>query len=704
MLGAMKVRAGRPLARVIGILLPLLAILGSGAGAQDQLKGGPTPSPPGAKVYFIGLEDGATVPTKFSVNFGLERMGVAPAGSDRANSGHHHLLIDTDLPPLDEPVPNDFNHLHFGAGQTEATVTLRPGEHTLQLLLADKDHIPHSPPVMSARIKIHVVNEMPPAPPPPSARSRTPSPPGAGVYFVGLRDGATVQRRLRIRFGLRNMGIAPAGSDRENSGHHHLLIDTDLPPLDQPIPNDFNHLHFGNGETETIITLSPGQHTLQLLLADGDHVPHDPPVASARIRVNVVEAVAAPKPATEPNSTPATPPAPSAAPPPDSAPPAAPTPPHAAAHEHGGPASAAGSSPPTSVTPDAAPPVAPSQPSTSTTSPARQPTPSPAGAEAYFVDLQDGASVPSQVTVTFGLRNMHVVPAGFVYANSGHYHLLIDADVPPLDQPIPEDANHLHFDKGQKQAVLTLTPGEHTLQLLLGDKDNFAHAPPVLSPRITVRVADRPRNRKPSPRGAKAFFIGQQNGDRIPTTVTLRFGVDNMDITRVGAARDSAHYHLLIDRELPPLDQPIPQDANHLDFPDGQTQAKITLTPGEHTLQLLLGDDNHMAHNPPVVSKPLKVVVGEFRNRDDRNRDDRVREDSQRRDGPQRIPAQSGPARQGSAPAQNDSRPSRYGPHRESPRHRYRRYRDEPYRYRPYRYGPYPYDRGWRPRNYYYPD
>ena len=83
-------------------------------------------------------------------------MGVAPAGSDRANSGHHHLLIDTELPPLDKPIPNDFNHLHFGTGQTEAEVTLKPGPHTLQLLLGDKDHIPHNPPVMSPRIKVVV--------------------------------------------------------------------------------------------------------------------------------------------------------------------------------------------------------------------------------------------------------------------------------------------------------------------------------------------------------------------------------------------------------------------------------------------------------------------------------------------------------------------------------------------------------------------
>jgi Domain of unknown function (DUF4399) len=125
--------------------------------AQQGRTGGPTPSPEGATVYFVGLNDGATLPTKMTIHFGLHDMGVAPAGLDRANSGHHHLLIDTELPPLDRPIPNDFNHLHFGAGQTEAEITLKPGTHTFQLLLGDKDHVPHSPPLMSPRIRVTVM-------------------------------------------------------------------------------------------------------------------------------------------------------------------------------------------------------------------------------------------------------------------------------------------------------------------------------------------------------------------------------------------------------------------------------------------------------------------------------------------------------------------------------------------------------------------
>jgi hypothetical protein len=204
-------------------------------------------------------------------------MGVAPAGSDRENSGHHHPLIDTELPPLDQPIPNDFNHLHFGGGQTEAEVTLKHGQHTLQLLMGDKDHIPHTPPVFSKRLKVRVVD--------PSLRKAAPA--DARVYFVGLQDRSVVPQKATLRFGLVNMGVAPAGIEKPNTGHHHLLIDAKLPPLDEPIPNDFNHLHFGAGQTEATVNLPLGVHTLQLLLGDENHVPHNPPVMSKPIKVIV---------------------------------------------------------------------------------------------------------------------------------------------------------------------------------------------------------------------------------------------------------------------------------------------------------------------------------------------------------------------------------------------------------------------------------
>jgi hypothetical protein len=117
---------------------------------------------------------------------------------------------------------------------------------------------------------------------------RTPAPADAYVYIGWPNDGEVIRTtHVKVWFGTRNFGVAPAGTYKPNTGHHHLLIDTDLPPLDQPIPNDKNHLHFGLGQTETVIELPPGTHTLQLLMADGDHIPHDPPLMSKKITIHV---------------------------------------------------------------------------------------------------------------------------------------------------------------------------------------------------------------------------------------------------------------------------------------------------------------------------------------------------------------------------------------------------------------------------------
>lgn len=117
-----------------------------------------TPSPDGAKAYFIGLEDGATVSSPVTIHFGIKGMGVAPAGVDKANTGHHHLIVDAAFEgeALMEAIPSDENHRHFGGGQTEVTLALPPGKHTLQLVFADMNHVPFAPPVMSAPITITV--------------------------------------------------------------------------------------------------------------------------------------------------------------------------------------------------------------------------------------------------------------------------------------------------------------------------------------------------------------------------------------------------------------------------------------------------------------------------------------------------------------------------------------------------------------------
>lgn len=118
--------------------------------------GARTPAPAGAKVFIIEPADGATVTSPVTVKFGAEGVEIAPAGTDNPNSGHHHLLIDSAIPDLNSAIPKDEHHVHYGKGQTEATVELKPGKHTLQLLLGDKNHIPTDPPVESPVVTITV--------------------------------------------------------------------------------------------------------------------------------------------------------------------------------------------------------------------------------------------------------------------------------------------------------------------------------------------------------------------------------------------------------------------------------------------------------------------------------------------------------------------------------------------------------------------
>ncbi|WP_296186531.1 DUF4399 domain-containing protein [Pseudomonas sp. UBA1879] len=117
---------------------------------------------------------------------------------------------------------------------------------------------------------------------------RTPSPAGAEVYIISPKDGAVVNGSFKVQFGLKGMGVAPAGVDVPETGHHHLLIDVkDQPDMNAPLPTTDNIRHFGKGQTETELNLTPGQHTLQLLVGDKNHVPVSPVVESQKITITV---------------------------------------------------------------------------------------------------------------------------------------------------------------------------------------------------------------------------------------------------------------------------------------------------------------------------------------------------------------------------------------------------------------------------------
>jgi len=129
----------------------------------------------------------------------------------------------------------------------------------------------------------------------PALAGGTPAPDGTAVYFVNIEDGATVSSPVTVVFGLKGMGVAPAGTEKENTGHHHILIDRvpfgqgedDADMMENGLIADENHVHFGGGQTEVTLDLEPGRHTLQLVLGDLSHVPHDPPIVTEVIGITV---------------------------------------------------------------------------------------------------------------------------------------------------------------------------------------------------------------------------------------------------------------------------------------------------------------------------------------------------------------------------------------------------------------------------------
>jgi len=137
--------------RIAAVLLGSVLLV-SGPALADREK-----APDGARAYIIWPQDGAVIPGgKFWVRMGLQNMGLTPAGIRKPDAGHHHLIINSELKSFDEPIPNNKQNLHFGAGQTEARIELPPGRHTIQMVLGDTDHVPHDPPVMSQKITVIV--------------------------------------------------------------------------------------------------------------------------------------------------------------------------------------------------------------------------------------------------------------------------------------------------------------------------------------------------------------------------------------------------------------------------------------------------------------------------------------------------------------------------------------------------------------------
>ena len=230
------------------------------------------PKPKGS-VHFTFPDEGAKVLSTFQIGFGVNGMTVVPAGQlvDDKTKGHHHLVVNGTTVESGKVVPKDEMHLHFGKGQTSTQLTLPPGKHSLTMQFADGAHISYGE-ALGHTIEVEVVEA--------KAKPR--------VFFAEPAEGAKVKSPFMVKFGVEGYGIAPAGGDPKDhtTGHHHVVVDGKPIPTGVVVPKDETHIHYGKGQTEAELTLSPGKHTLTLQLADAAHRSYGAEV-SATINVEV---------------------------------------------------------------------------------------------------------------------------------------------------------------------------------------------------------------------------------------------------------------------------------------------------------------------------------------------------------------------------------------------------------------------------------
>ena len=247
------------------------------------------------------------------------------------------------------------------------------------------------------------------------------------------------------------------------------------------------------------------------------------------------------------------------------------------------------------------PPPAPPPAAPVANSPASQPAPK--GSVGFTAPL-DGAKVFTDTTVAFTVEGMRVQPAGeSATANtSGHHHLIIDGEPIAAGRPVPADATHIHYGKGQTSAPCTLTPGKHTLTVQFADGNHISYGP-EWSKTIHVEAIATPGK-------MYVAFAAPKEGAKLHGETAVKFLVEGMKLVPAGDGLDktSGHHHLIIDGQPTPLGQVIPADDSHLHFGKAQTETKLKLAPGSHTLTLQFGDGAHMSYGP-TMSETIHVEV-----------------------------------------------------------------------------------------------
>ena len=468
----------------------------------------PTSAP---TVRFVTPGAGATVPPTFTVAMTATGLTVEPAGAINENAGHFHILVDTDFVEAGEVIINDAQHLHYGKGQFTTTLNLEPGEHVLRLQFANGAHIALDGPAYQDTITVTVAGD-----------TAEPS-----VRFVTPINGATVPPTFTVAMTATGLTVEPAGAIKENAGHFHILVDTDFVEAGEVIINDAQHLHYGKGQYTTTLNLEPGEHVLRLQFANGAHIALDGPAYQDTITVTVAEAMSA-----EPSVRFVTPLDGATVPPTFTVAmsatgllvePAGEI--HAGAghfhilidtdfvpagdviinddqHRHygkgqytttlnlepgvhvlrlqfadGAHIAQEGAAYQDTIT------VTVSADATAITPLQNAATPS-----VRFVTPLDGATVPAKFAVTMAATGLTVEPAGEIKNGAGHFHILVDTDFVEAGEVIINDAQHLHYGKGQDMTTLELPPGQHVLRLQFANGAHIALPGPAYRDEITVTV------------------------------------------------------------------------------------------------------------------------------------------------------------------------------------------------------------------------
>lgn len=368
------------------------------------------------------------------------------------------------------------------------------------------------------------------------------------VYFVNLKDGATVANPVHIKFGVKGLSVASAGAaPAENTGHHHLIIDGKPIPYGQMVPMDAKHLHFMKGETEHTVALEPGKRTLTLQFGGTDHRSFGKPLSST---ITVTVTGKAPKSDKKMAG-------------------------HAHGHQgHKMAASAAQGD-------------------------------NPKGKKRiYFRAPLEGQVIPTSASILFGADGFTVTPAGqeLNSADHGHHHLIIDGKPIPKGTVVPADDTHIHFGKGQKKTRILLDEGPHTLTLQFADGAHRSFGPEysqtikVIAKPMHVFFRSPPDNSTVSSDGTILF--GAKG-------VTVTPAGQHLDDTTRG------HHHIIIDGKPLDRGVVVPANANHIHFGKGQTEVKIKdlkLSPGKHTLTLQFADGAHRSLGPEM-SKTINIEI-----------------------------------------------------------------------------------------------